>query len=191
MTDEGEEINDQEYSGGEDPEEPEEPEADTAEKGEKVEDAPREGETTEETGEAGETTTDVFTDFLAADLSQVQKQEFEDSYKPLAKPLADLAGVDQGYPRAVNKLKKLPWPIRVILGGVGLLVTGIYIKAKVIGSSFKRTFQQTLGMFKGSTGGGGVKAAKKKKEQAKKEAQKAKQQQGKAGNWKEDVKNES
>lgn len=192
MTDDGEEINDQEYSGGEEPEQPEEPETKDSEEGEHITDHPREGESEpEDSGseETKETTTDVFTDFLAADLSQVQKQEFEESYKPLAEPLADLAGVDQGYPRAVNKLKKLPWPIRVILGGVGLLVTGIYVKSKVIGQSFKATFQKTIGIFKGNSGGK-VQAAKKKKQQAKKEAQKA-QNKNKPGNWREDVKNES
>lgn len=105
------------------------------------------------------TTSDMFTEYLASDLPAGTKKEFKDQYEPIAKPLSEVIGVEQGYPKFVEKMERLPWIVRMPLATLLLAGSGIFIKSGYTGRGFKEELKETM-----SFGGNKKKKRKKSKQ---------------------------
>jgi len=91
-------------------------------------------------------TADLFIELLSADLPDREKRQFQKSYKPIAEPAAEVMGVDDSYPNLMEKAQRLPWPVRMVLGGGILAGGGILIKSQITGKGFKEELQDTVSL---------------------------------------------
>ena len=104
---------------------------------------------TESTGsgkQMSKSTADLFIELLSADLPDREKRQFQKSYKPIAEPAAEVMGVDDSYPNLMEKAQRLPWPVRMVLGGGILAGGGILIKSQITGKGFKEELQDTVSL---------------------------------------------